>query len=182
MPHVVVTAVGADRPGIVAAVTRVLVDQRCNLEDTSMTILGGHFAMMLVVATPGDAGPAELEAALAPVAGDLGLVVAVRPIAELDPAAGDDGGAGEDWEVSVYGADRPGIVHRMTALLAGRGVNIVDLSTRVIGDPDRPVYAMFLGVRVPPGVDAADLEADLRGAATDLGVECSLHPAEADIL
>jgi glycine cleavage system transcriptional repressor len=44
-----VSVFGRDRPGIVAAVTRVLADAGCNLEDTSMTILRGHFAMMLVI-------------------------------------------------------------------------------------------------------------------------------------
>ena len=52
MAHLAVSAIGSDRPGIVAAVTKVLLDQGCNLEDTSMSILRGHFAMMLVVAAP----------------------------------------------------------------------------------------------------------------------------------
>jgi len=179
VPHVVVTAIGADRPGIVAAVTGVLVDQRCNLEDTSMTILGGHFAMMLVVDVPADLAADELEAALGAVTDRFGLVVAARPIFDVGRGAE---AQGEEWEVSVYGADRPGIVHQVTALLAERGVNVVDLTTRVIGDPDRPVYAMLLGVTVPPGTDMDALGEDLRSVAGELGVECSLHPAEADIL
>src|SRR5438094_166616 len=52
VPHFAVSAVGADRPGIVAAVTGAFLEHGCNLEDTSMTILRGHFAMMLVVAAP----------------------------------------------------------------------------------------------------------------------------------
>ena len=64
MSHVAVTAVGADRPGIVAGVTKVLFDQGCNLEDTSMTILRGHFAMMLVVDVPAGVAAADLEAAV----------------------------------------------------------------------------------------------------------------------
>jgi len=179
VPHVVVTAIGADRPGIVAAVTGVLVDQRCNLEDTSMTILGGHFAMMLVVDVPADLAAEELEEAMGEVAERFGLVVAARPIFDVGPGATPEG---DEWEVSVYGADRPGIVHRLTALLASRGVNVVDLTTRVIGDRDRPVYAMLLGVTVPSGVDVGSLEEELAQAAGELGVECSLHPAEADIL
>src|SRR6266481_3460631 len=50
--HVAVTAVGADRPGIVAAVSRVLYDIGGNIEDSRMAILGGHFAMVLIVALP----------------------------------------------------------------------------------------------------------------------------------
>jgi glycine cleavage system transcriptional repressor len=178
MPHVAVTAVGADRPGIVAAVTGVLVEHGCNLEDTSMTILRGHFAMMLVVEVPAAETAEALEAALAATGAELDLVVAVRPIDDAVPASP----AGDPWTVSVYGADRPGIVHRVTALLADAGLNIVDLTTRVIGDPDRPVYAMVLDVTVPPGHDTTGLTADLASLGAELGVECSLHPADADIL
>jgi glycine cleavage system transcriptional repressor len=178
VPHVAVTAVGADRPGIVAAVTAVLVEQGCNLEDTSMTILRGHFAMMLVVDAPPGLAPSDLEAALVAAAGAFELVVTVRPIDEEVSASP----AGEPWTVSVYGADRPGIVHGVASLLAAEGVNIVDLATRVIGDPSQPVYAMVLEVTVPPSVDPVDLDTRLKALLADLGVDGSLHPADADIL
>lgn len=178
MGHYAVSAVGADRPGIVAAVTGVFLEHGCNLEDTSMTILRGHFAMMLVVAAPDGLEQGALEAALARPAADFELVVAVRAIDDDVPASPE----GESWTVSVYGADRPGIVHRVASSLASEGVNIVDLSTRVIGDPSRPVYAMILEVTLPAGGDAATLQTRLTDLAADLGVECSLHPSEADIL
>jgi glycine cleavage system transcriptional repressor len=176
--HFAVTAVGADRPGIVAAVTGVFLEHGCNLEDTSMTILRGHFAMMLVVAAPDGLAQQALEDALAGPAVDLDLVVAVRVIDDGVPSSPE----GDAWTVSVYGADRPGIVHRVASLLADNGVNIVDLSTRIIGDADRPVYAMILEVTLPAGADAAAVQTRLTELAADLGVECSLHPSEADIL
>ena len=178
MPHFALSAVGADRPGIVAAVTGALVEHGCNLEDTSMSILRGHFAMMLVLAGPEGLDAATLEEALAPTAAGLELVVAVRQIDDEVPSSPE----GEAWAVAVYGADRPGIVYRVAGLLAERGVNIVDLSTRVIGSEERPVYAMLLDVTLPDGVDPAALDADLAGLAADVGVECTLHPADADVL
>ena len=178
MGHYAVSAVGADRPGIVAAVTGVFLEQGCNLEDTSMTILRGHFAMMLVVAAPDGLAQGALEDALAGPAADFELVVAVRAIDDDVPSSPE----GEAWNVAVYGADRPGIVHRVASLLAAESVNIVDLTTRVIGDADRPVYAMILEVTLPPGSDPATLETQLAKLAGDLGVECSFHPSEADIL
>jgi len=178
MAHYAVSAVGADRPGIVAAVTGAFLEHGCNLEDTSMTILRGHFAMMLVVAVPEGVEQGALEDALAGPARDYELVVAVRLIDDSVPVSPD----GDAWTVSVYGADRPGIVHRVASLLADRGVNIVDLSTRVIGDDDRPVYAMILEVTLPSGDNGSELQRDLAALASDLGVECSLHPSEADIL
>jgi glycine cleavage system transcriptional repressor len=181
MAHVAVTAVGADRPGIVAAVSRVFVEHGCNLEDSSMTILRGLFAMMLVVDAPPGVGAVDLEAALAEPAAALDLVVAVRPVPEVGGGA-TGGAAGSAWAVSVYGADRPGIVHGIADLLAGHGVNITDLSTRVVGAPDRPVYAMLLEVSLPPGADPEILGRRLAEAAADLGVDVSLHPSDADIL
>ena len=178
MTHFAVTAVGADRPGIVAAVTRAFVDHGCNLEDSSMTILRGQFAMMLVVDAPAGVGAAELEDALAAPAAQLDLVVAVRPAAE--PAA--SVAEADQWTVSVHGADHPGIVHGVASLLAERSINIVDLSTRVVGAPTRAFYTMVLEVTLPPGADADQLERDLGAKASELGVTCRLHPSEADIL
>jgi glycine cleavage system transcriptional repressor len=176
--HLAVTAFGADRPGIVAAVTGVLVDHGGNLEDTAMTILGGHFAMMLVVEVPDDEGPEALEVALDAAVRPLGLSVAVRPI----EGEGSSRAAGDRWAVSVYGADQPGIVHRVTRLLADRGANVADLSTRVIGAADAPAYVMLLDVVLPDGIDADQLGVELQQVAADLGVEVHLRPDDADVL
>ncbi|HET7719770.1 MAG TPA: ACT domain-containing protein, partial [Acidimicrobiales bacterium] len=165
-------------PGIVAGVTRAFVEHGCNLEDSSMTILRGQFAMMLVVDAPTGVGAGELEEALAGPAADLDLVVTVRPAAEPPEIEPDT----ESWTVSVYGADHPGIVNGITALLAERAVNIVDLSTRVVGTSEDPVYTMVLQVTLPPDGDPHQLQADLEAKAGELGVTCRLHPSEADIL
>ena len=114
MPHFALSAVGADRPGIVAAVTGAFAEHGCNLEDSSMTILRGQFAMMLIVDAPAGVGAGELQATLAGPAADLDLVVTVRPAdepPEVEPEV-------ESWTVSVYGADHPGIVHGVASLLA----------------------------------------------------------------
>jgi glycine cleavage system transcriptional repressor len=177
MPHFAVSAVGRDRPGIVAAVTGVLVDTGCNIEDSSMSILRGHFAMMLLIAGADGLDADRLEQALSKPAADYDLVLAVRAIDDEVPASPE----GEQWTVSVYGADRPGIVHRVATTLADGGANIVDLTTRVIGDADRPVYAMVIEVTLPPGT-ADELGPRLAELGRELGIECSMHEADADIL
>ena len=178
MPHLAISALGADRPGIVAAVTGVLVEQGCNLEDTTMSILRGHFAMMLVVAAPDSVDAGAMERALTSAADRFDLVVAVRTIDDGVP----ESPTGLPYSLSVYGADRPGIVHRVAVALADLGVNVVDLATRMIGGAERPVYAMLLDVTLPDGVAAEVVEARLDEVCGDLGVEWSLHPADADVL
>ncbi|MGE3620788.1 MAG: glycine cleavage system protein R [Acidimicrobiia bacterium] len=170
-----VTAVGLDRPGIVAAISGALGEVGANIEDSSMTVLRGQFAMVLVIAV--DAPAAEVRAAVERGCAPFGLAVHVEPVHDGPPPDGDGG----RWTVSVYGADHPGIVHGVTRRLAGLGINVTDLSTRVIeGAP--PVYVMLLSVVVPAGVDADAVRAELDDEAGQLGVECSLHPADAEIL
>lgn len=167
-----VTAIGNDRPGIVAAVTKVLYDHGCNLEDATSTILRGHFAITLIVRN-GEEGAAALEDDLRPVADELGLVVAVRPVEEAETAV-----AEPTHVVSVYGGDKPGIVYKVSESLAAIGANVTALSSRVIGE-DRPVYALLMEV-------ATDSEADLSGALDrlreELDVDVSVHPMRSDVL
>lgn len=182
MSRVVVSAFGPDRPGIVAAVTGVLVDHGANLADTAMTNLAGQFAMVLVVEVPEDERAEALEAALVDQTAALGMTAVVRPLP--DDAGGSETGVegGSSWAVSVYGADRPGIVHRVATLLAGHGANVVDLSTRTVGPAGAPAYVMLLEVTLPPGLDADGLHADLLRLGGDLGVAIHLRPDDADIL
>lgn len=169
-----VTVVGVDRPGIVAAVTRALYALGCNLEDATSTILRGHFSMMLVVRPPEDIDAPAVEASLMGAAEEMRLVVTARAIHE---SPGDS--PAPTHMVSVYGADRPGIVFQVTDLLAASGANITDLSSRLIGSGDEPVYALLLEVAAPEGVD---LEKALNELRESLGVELSAHPIEADLL
>lgn len=177
MAHFMVTTVGVDRPGIVASVTKPLWDLGCNLEDTSSVILRGHFTMMLVVAAPEGISANRIEGSLAEPARLLDLSVTVHPIARTPPAEA----TGERWTISVYGADKPGIVHRFAQMLSESGVNILDMSTRLTGEPD-PVYTMLLEGVLPAGMMADRLEVDLQGLAMDLGVEVSMHLSEGDLL
>jgi glycine cleavage system transcriptional repressor len=177
VPHVAVTAIGPDRPGIVAAVTGVLMRLGGNLEDTAMTNLGGHFAMVLVVEVPGDDDAVAIERALADeVAGELGLTVTVRPIAEAEPVHV----PATAWAVTVYGADRPGIVHEVTTSLAAAGANVVDLGTRVVG-PDR-AYVLLMEVTLPADADPEALADELRRIGEQLGVQVHLRADDADVL
>ncbi|MHB1854402.1 MAG: glycine cleavage system transcriptional repressor [Acidimicrobiales bacterium] len=175
--HFAVSAVGGDRPGIVSGVTAALAEIGCNLEDTSMTVLRGRFAMVLLVAGPDALESDQLAAALQAPAAGLGLAVWVHDVDESVP----DRLVGESWTVSIHGADRPGIVSHISAALAEAGVNIVDLSTRLVGG-DRPLYAMLLEVVVPEDLSGPALTERLEAAAAEVGVTLSAHPSGADIL
>jgi glycine cleavage system transcriptional repressor len=134
--------------------------------------------MVLVVELPDGVEVEALEAALAAPAARLDLGLAVREIGELTPRPV----PGPHCVLSVYGADHPGIVHRVVTVLADAQVNITDLETRVIGEPEDPVYAMVLEVVLPAELELEDLQAQVAALATDVGVEASIRTADADVL
>lgn len=167
-----ITVLGHDRPGIIAEATGQIAGLGLNLEDSTMTLLRGHFAMMLICS--GDAPVAEIEAALAPLAADGDLDVSVREVPAEEPAAA----LGNGWILTVHGGDRAGIVSGVVAEVASVGGNITDLTTRLAGD----LYLLIAEVDLPVGTDVAALEAALGGRASELGVGVSLREVEADEL
>ena len=172
------SAVGRDRPGIVAAVSAVLLRHGVNVEDSQMTILRGHFTMMLVVAAPDGADAEALRAELRATAEELGLeTILLSPIEDLEAAE-----PAPSQIVTVYGADHPGILHAVTAAIAARGVDITDLNTRLVGEDREPIYALLMEVALPADLAPAELERVLADVARDQGVDVSIRPLERDAL
>jgi glycine cleavage system transcriptional repressor len=168
---IAMTAVGRDRPGIVARVTEALLQLGGNLGETSMTRLRGEFAMILLVRLPTqvevDAARERLEA----VGREMDLTVTVRGLSREESREARGGGAG--YILRVYGADRPGIVHAVTSLLAREGFNISDLETRVIPGEGGPVYVMVMELDAPSEERAEEIRKALRALARQLAVEVS---------
>lgn len=177
---VAITAVGSDRPGIVAQVTGALFRLGCNLEETTMTRLRDQFAMLLLVRLAAGGSVADLESGLMAAAEPLGLSVVVRPLPGDEDAP--DQGEQDGYILRLYGADQPGIVHRVTSLLSERGLNITDLNTRVIPGGDGPVYVMMLELDAPSAAATEGFEAELDRLSAELGVEIGFEALEREAL
>lgn len=172
MSQLALSAVGRDRPGIVAAVTGALLRHGVNVEDSRMAILRGHFTMMLVLGLPDDADRDALRADLDVVAAELSLeALALSEVEEAHPGAP----AEPTHVLTVYGVDHPGIVHEATAALARHDVNVTDLETRLAEGDGPPLYALTVEVALPAGLDPATLEAALAEAGERERVEVSLR-------
>ncbi len=172
-----VTILGKDRPGIIAAITKVLYEKGGNIEDSSMTILEGEFAMILIVAFSGGLEGEELSRAFHSVEAEMGLRVFVKPLSEEELIREEIPDA-RPYTLSIFGGDRPGIVYRITSILAERGINITDMETKILEGDKGPLYAMVLEVDVPPSVDMDDLNRRLKATAEEMGIEVSIQPIE----
>lgn len=180
MARFALSAIGRDRPGIVAGVSGALLRHGANVEDSRMAILGGHFTMMLIVSTPAEADTEALRAELAATKDELGLGALTL---EEVPAEQDVTRPEASHVVTVYGADHPGIVHSVASTLAAAGVNVVDVATHLVAEQgEQPLYAMMMEVELPSGLEADRLEADLRQTADRENLDLSVRAVEADAL
>jgi glycine cleavage system transcriptional repressor len=173
---ILITAAGKDRPGIVASLTRILYEAGCNIEDTSMTRLRGEFAMILMVRPPGRVTLNSLRARFKS-AFKSRLSISMKELTRGESSRR-TGEPDESVMISVYGADRPGIVARVCGLLAVRKINITDLNTRVIGSKNAPIYVMVMEADLPRGISIDALERDLSPLRRELSVDIALHPIE----
>jgi glycine cleavage system transcriptional repressor len=156
------TLVGKDRPGIVAQVTAALFEGQCNLGEASMVRLGGNFTIMLMVQSDGTT--ADLERLVQPISNSLKLKHHVDEIEgellhHLTP----------DAQITLYGADRAGIVAEVTGHLAEQGFNILNLESDVGGTADQPIYIMTIEGVASQGIEP--LETTLSSLAREKGLE-----------
>lgn len=168
-----VSVIGKDRPGIVAGVAEVLYRLGCNIEDSSCTMLAGEFAMILIVAHAKPFSKARLVEEFAAFSDASQLSIFVRLL------KGDEAQyrapVGELCVITVYGADRPGIVFRVTRELADRAINITDLNTKLIGTEEAPVYVLVLEAELSDGVRSEDVEQLLKSIKEEMAVEITVR-------
>ena len=130
MEWIVISLIGQDRPGILASVSRVLYQNRCNIEELSQTAIRGQFALILIATTSHREVLSGLKSEVAELARELDLNINLRRIKpeELTPYKG---GETEPFVLTVRGEDRPGLVYGISEILAERAINITHLDARV---------------------------------------------------
>lgn len=167
----VLTVVGADRPGIVEQVADLVARHDGNWLESRMCRLGGQFAGIVRIVTTTHRRPALTEALRA--LADEGLAVAVyedtpsaRPVA---PALA---------QIELVGQDRPGIVRQVAAVLAARGVNVEDLATECVSAPmsGETLFKARARLQLPEDCDVPALRAELERIAADLLVDIIFEP------
>jgi glycine cleavage system regulatory protein len=167
----VLTVIGADRPGLVEKVAGLVAQHGGNWLESRMCRLGGQFAGIVRVSAPA-AGRSDLARALAAL-GTAGLRVEVfADDASAAPVAGPEA------RLELVGQDRPGIVRQIAATLAARGVNVEELATECVSAPmsGEPLFQAKLRLRLPPACGLAELRLELERIAADLQVDVTVEP------
>lgn len=145
----IISSLGDDRPGIVDRVTGLIHREGGNLEDSRMAILGGKFSLMVLV-TGSEETLTRLRESLPGEAEALGLVLQVHPT-RIEPRDREGQAPRLAYRLHAVSMDHPGIVHRITNVLARHDVNVSTLDTRLALAPTTgtPVFSLKLEAQVP---------------------------------
>ena len=173
MNKAILSILGRDRPGIVAAVARVLFDQNCNIENVSQTMLQTEFAGIFIASLPEGMSVDDLHQELYARLTPIGLTVLTKPCEhgeDVGPAA-----ACEPFVITTRGPDRKGLVAHISGVIARHGVNITNLQAMFKGGTDPGDNIMIYEVDVPKAVDLQTLTQDLRDRAGDLQLDISIQ-------
>jgi len=174
MTKAIISVLGEDRPGIIAAVSRILFDQGCNIENVTQTIIQSQFSGTFIVGTPEYLDEAALGALLNAGLRPLQLEAFVRPlpshgwVSSPPPAA-------EPFIITTRGPDRKGLVAAVTEVLARNQVNVTQLQAVFKGGEDPGSNMMIYEVDVPLSVDPQLLRAELRETAQRLRLQISIQ-------
>ncbi len=169
------SAIGKDRPGIVAEVSGLIYECGGNLEDSSMTRLGEQFALLILLSGSGEEFQYRLSTGCKRLEWEKHLSTFLTPVEDFEgkPAAKE---VIDLFELSTTGLDRMGIVYRVSRLLADQGINIADMHTKATPSPESgtPLFSMKILLEVPAKISSQDLLQKLNRLGEELAVDISL--------
>jgi glycine cleavage system transcriptional repressor len=171
MEYSVITVVGPDSLGIMETIAVEVSGLGANIEETRATILGGDFAVIMLVS--GKMGSCTrlkdlLPKALVP----KDMTVLVRSTA-VQPH-----GAGIPYVIESISLDTPGIVRSLTSVLLTQGINIEELETTVSPAPlsGSPMFRMRIQINLSPGSRLIALKEALSKVAEEHDLDITVRP------
>lgn len=170
----VLTAIGEDRPGIVDQLSSILLETELNIEDSRMSVLGGEFAIILLISGSPDALK-NIQQNQTQLAQTLNLNLLLKTTQQrpsknnLSP-----------YSIKVVGMDNPGIVHKLTRFLSEHKINIEDLETESYPAPHTgtPMFAVYMTVNIPIELDSHKLIEDFIELCDEQNLDTHFAPIE----
>jgi glycine cleavage system transcriptional repressor len=172
--YLVISALGTDRPGIVQEISRAVLDSGCNIEDSRMTVLGGEFAVLMLISGNWNS-IAKLEGMLPGLQEKLDLTVISK---RTKPRPASDNLL--PYAVEVVTMDHPGIVHEVANFFSGRRINIEDLYTDSYraAHTGTPMFNMSMRINIPADLSISTLREEFMDFCDELNLDAVLEPVK----
>lgn len=170
----VISALGDDRPGIVNDLSAAILEYGCNIADSRMSVLGGEFALILLVSGKWDA-IAKLEQALPSLGSRNNLIISSK---RTEPRKTDRPLI--PYEIEVVSMDHPGIVHDIADFMAGHDINIETLETETYSaaHTGTPMFSLNMRISIPGDTHIAGLRDEFVEFCDELNLDAVMEPAK----
>lgn len=170
--YLVITALGEDKPGIIDKLSETVSDCGCNIIDSRMSVLGGEFAVMLLVSGKWNE-LTRLEDSVTAVAEPLDLIINCKrtvpgkAVSDLMP-----------YNIEVISIDHPGIVHELAHFFSSRDINIQELSTTqyAAAHTGTPMFALHITANIPASLHIAALRDEFLDFCEAQNMDATMEP------
>ncbi|KOO14519.1 MULTISPECIES: glycine cleavage system protein R [Vibrio] len=128
--HLVITAVGTDRPGVCNQVVHLVTQSGCNIVDSRIALFGNEFTLIMLL-SGNNAAVTRVETTLPLLGQEHDLITIMKRTsthAHLDNAY--------TLEVFVESEDKPGLTEKFTHFFAQKNIGLSSLSAQTI-DKDK---------------------------------------------
>lgn len=173
--YLAITASGEDRVGLVEQLSMHITESGCNIEESRMSVLGGQFALIMLISGPWNA-LAKLESQLPALKDQLGLTIVhsrTRKRERTQPVI--------TYDIDVVAMDHPGIVHRLASFFSRNGINIEELQTDSYPAPHTgtQMFSVSMSVGIPASTHIPTLRSNFLDYCDDLNLDANFAPARA---
>lgn len=170
--NLVITALGSDRSGIVNDLSTLIANHHCNILDSRMTVLGGEFAIIMLVSGNTE-GIAEIESQLASEAETLGLTTIIKRTSARTTCTETIA-----YLAEVIAIDNPGIVSDIAGFFSSRTINIDDLTTGTYAAPHTgtQMFNLSMRVNIPTNQSLSQIKEDFLVFCDDRNLDASIEP------
>ncbi|HVK98833.1 MAG TPA: ACT domain-containing protein [Dongiaceae bacterium] len=170
--YLVVSAIGEDKPGIINALSQVATESGCNILDTRMTVLGGEFALLMMLSGP-EPALAKASDQLPGVADRFGLTTILK---RTRPRRHDQ--AARPYRVNVDALDHPGIVREIAGFFSNRQINIEEMETGTYAaaHTGTSMFSLEMTVNVPATIPIAGLKDAFVNFCDERNLDASIEP------
>ncbi len=170
--YLVITAVGSDHPGIVNDLTKHILDSGCNISDSRMTILGGEFAVILMLSGNWNS-IAKLETILPKATESLGLTITCKRTEPRTPQ-----GKLISYHVEALAIDQPGIMHKVSDFFSSRSINIENLNSDSYNaaHTGTPMFSLSMTINIPADLSIAQLREQFLDYCDELNMDGVMEP------
>jgi glycine cleavage system transcriptional repressor len=169
--HLILTATGPDQVGLVERISAFISNRNCNIEDSKLAVFYGEFAVIVLIS--GERHHlAKVAAEYREIEAETGLSIAVKT-----PSMRRADAAVLPYKLTASCMDHPGIVHHISSLLRGLGVNIESMEAKTYSAPisGTPLFQLDAELAIPTRININEVRDRLEELQREENIDIELR-------